>query len=150
MNEELIRANKALVQRWVDAVNAPWDFEAMIEIFDEELAYGLPWCPPEMGIPQLVEGRDLAMEFIRSAADFVEPENIHNVRIHAFDDDPNELLAEYSVDTRIKESGREYKNDLLIRVTVRNGKIVRFAEHLDVVRLLKSMGGSVNVPTAAG
>jgi uncharacterized protein len=149
MNDELIKANKALVQRWVDAVNAPWDFDAMEAIFAEDLVYGLPWCPPEMGIPQRLEGRDDAIEFIRSAADLVEPENIHNVRIHAFDDDPNELLAEYSVDTRMKESGREYKNDLLIRVTIRDGKIAGFAEHLDVVRLLKSMGGSVNVPTEA-
>jgi ketosteroid isomerase-like protein len=142
-------ANVALVQRWVDAINAPWDFATLEEIFAEDLVYGLPWCPPEMGLPQRIEGRDEAIAFIRSAADFVEPENIHNVRIHTFDDDPNELLAEYSVDTRMKATGVEYKNDLLIRVGVRDGRIARFAEHLDVVRLLVAMGGAIEVPVAS-
>jgi ketosteroid isomerase-like protein len=149
MSNDLRAANIALVQRWVDAVNAPWDFDAMEEIFAEDLVYGLPWCPPELGVPQRLESRDEAIAFIRGIVDFVEPENIHNVRIHTFDDDPNELLAEYSVDTRIKGTGREYKNDLLIRITCRDGQIVRFAEHLDTIRLLKSMGGSIHVPTPA-
>jgi uncharacterized protein len=149
VSAELRKANIALVQRWVDAVNAPWDFAAMEEIFAEDVDYGLPWCG-DLGFPTHIMGRDETVAFIRQAADFVEPENIHNVRIHTFDDDPNELLAEYSVDTRLIASGAEYRNDLLIRATVRDGKIARFAEHLDLARLLKSMGGRIELPQPAG
>ena len=46
-------------------------------------------------------------------------------------------------------NGEPYKNDLLIRVTVRDGKIARFAEHLDLARLLKPMGGRIEMPVAA-
>jgi uncharacterized protein len=146
MTDELRQANIALVQRWVDALNAPWDFEAMEEIFAEDVVYGLVWCPEEMGFPARIDGREDTVAFIRAAADFVEPENVHNVRIHTFDDDPNELLAEYSVDTTVKTTGLPYKNDLLIRVTVRDGKIARFAEHFDLYRLLVAMGGGIKVP----
>jgi ketosteroid isomerase-like protein len=148
MSADLRKENIALVQRWVDAINAPWDFAALEEIFAEDVDYGLPWCG-DLGFPTQIIGRDDTIAFIRQAAEFVEPENIHNVRIHTFHEDPNELLAEYSVGTRLLESGAEYKNDLLIRVTVRDGKIARFAEHLDVARLLKSMGGRIELPQAA-
>jgi ketosteroid isomerase-like protein len=148
MSAELRKANVALVQRWVDAINAPWDFAALEEIFAENVDYGLPWCG-DLGFPTQIIGRDETIAFIRQAAEFVEPETIHDVRIHTFYDDPNELLAEYSVATRIIASGAEYANDLLIRVTVRDGKIVRFAEHLDLARLLKSMGGRIEMPQPA-
>ena len=120
----------------------------MEEIFAEDVDYGLPWCG-ELGFPTQITGREETIAFIRQAADFVEPENIHNVRIHTFDDDPGELLAEYSVDTRLLGSGTPYKNDLLIRITVRDGKIARFKEHLDLARLLKPMGGRIEMPQAA-
>jgi ketosteroid isomerase-like protein len=149
MSAELRKANIALVQRWVDAINAPWDFAAMEEIFAEDLDYGMPWCG-DLGFPTKIIGRDETIAFIREASEFVEPENIHNVRIHTFDDDPNELLAEYSVDTRLRASGVPYQNDLLIRVTVRDGKIARFAEYLDLARLLKPMGGRIEMPQPAG
>lgn len=147
-DQELRHANVALVQRWVDAVNAPWDFAAMEEIFHEEIDYGLPWCG-DLGFPTQIIGRDDAVAFIRQAAEFVEPENIHNVRIWTFHEDPNELLAEYSVDTKLLGSGAPYSNDLLIRVGVRDGRIARFAEHLDLARLLKPMGGEIVMPAPA-
>jgi ketosteroid isomerase-like protein len=148
MSAELRKANIALVQRWVDAINAPWDFAALEEIFARNVDYGLPWCG-DLGFPTQIIGRDETIAFIRQAAEFVEPENIHNVRIHTFDDDPNELLAEYSVDTRLIASGVEYRNDLLIRVTARDGRITRFAEYLDLARLVSSMGGRIEMPQPA-
>jgi ketosteroid isomerase-like protein len=146
---ELRRANVALVQRWVDALNAPWDFAAMEDIFAEDVVYGLVWVPEEMGFPTRLEGREETIEFIRSMVDFVDPENAHNVRINTFHDDPNELLAEYSVDTRLKTTGEPYKNDLLIRIGVRDGRIARFAEHFDLYRLLIPMGGGIKLPEPA-
>jgi ketosteroid isomerase-like protein len=148
MSADLRTTNIALVQKWVDAINAPWDFAALEDIFAEDVDYGLPWAG-DLGFPTQIIGRDETIAFIRQAAEFVEPENIHDVRINTFHDDPNELLAEYSVDTRLLGSGAEYKNDLLIRVSVRDGKITRFAEHFDLARLLKSMGGRIELPQPA-
>lgn len=147
-DQERREMNKALVQRWVDAINAPWDFAALEDIFAEDVEYGLPWCG-ELGFPTQIVGREDTIAFIRQAAEFVEPENIHDVRLWTFGEDPDELLAEYSVDTKLLGSGAPYKNDLLIRVTVRDGKIARFAEHLDLARLLMSMGGEIVMPQPA-
>lgn len=146
---ELRKANVALVQGWVNALNAPWDFEAMEEIFAEDVIYGLVWLPEEMGFPTRIEGRTETIDFIRGMVDFVEPENVHDVRINTFHDDPNELIAEYKVDTRLKTTGEPYKNDLIIRIGVRDGKIARFAEHFDLYRLLVPMGGGLKLPEAA-
>ena len=70
----------------------------MEEIFAEDVDYGLPWCRRTWASRR---GSTAATTPLRSSASgrVVEPENIHDVRIHTFHDDPNELLAEYSVDT---------------------------------------------------
>ena len=52
--------------------------------------------------------------------------------IHAFADDPNELVAEYRSDMKLK-SGREYSNTYVVRATVKDGKLIRFREHFDAL-----------------
>lgn len=148
MSAALRASNVALIQGWVDALNAPWDMDALAEIFAEDVDYRLPWLG-ELGFPTQLSGRDAAIAFLRDAAAFVEPENVHNVRIHTLEDDPNELFAQYSVDTRLIASGLPYKNDLLIRATARDGKIARFVEYFNPVVLLVAMGGGVELPAPA-
>jgi hypothetical protein len=50
----------------------------------------------------------------------------------------------------IQTNGAAYKNDYIGRFTVRDGKIVRFAEYYDPVRLVIALGGSVNQATLEG
>ena len=43
----------------------------------------------------------------------------------------------------IKPTNAEYRNVYVSRFTVRDGKITRFAEHYDPIRLVVALGGTV-------
>jgi len=86
------------------------------------------------------------LAFTASVPDFALSENLHDFEVHAFADDPNELYMEFKSDMTLK-SGREYKNDYLARMTVKDGKVFRFVEYPEPIRLLYSLGGSINPPT---
>jgi ketosteroid isomerase-like protein len=85
------------------------------------------------------------MTFMESVPEFAEQENLHDFTIHAFAGKPDELVAEYFSDMKLK-NGREYKNTYVVRASIRDGKLVRFREYFDGIRLLESMGGYTVMP----
>jgi uncharacterized protein len=141
-NHELAQQNKALLQRHFDAINS-WDFASMREIFHQEIRLELPFVVDPF--PKAVIGFDEVMAFMESVPDFAEAENLHDFKISAFDDDPNELVAEYVSDMKLK-SGNEYKNTYVVRATVQDGKLILFREYFDGIKLLESMGGRTIMP----
>jgi ketosteroid isomerase-like protein len=141
--KELAEQNIALVHKFIDATNA-WDFSALRELFDPEVTIELPWTVDPF--PKAVRGIENVMKFMESVPDFALAENLYDFDIHVFADDPNELFMEFKSDMTLK-SGREYKNDYLGRVTVKDGKILVFREWPDPLRLLASLGGTINPPT---
>ena len=142
---DLARQNVALLRRHLDAINA-WDFATMREVLHPDISLELPFVVDPF--PKVTRGLDAVMAFMESVPDFAETENLHDFRIHAFADDPNELVAEYQSDMKLT-SGREYTNTYVVRATVRDGKLVRFCEYFDAIRLLVAVGGSVTVSTEA-
>jgi uncharacterized protein len=141
-DQELAKQNAALLQRHFDAING-WDFESMREIFHPEISLELPFVVDPF--PQHVQGFDNVMAFLESVPDFAEEENLYDITINAFAGDPNELIAEYRSDMKLK-SGREYKNSYVVRATVKDGKLILFREYFDGIRLLLAIGGSVVPP----
>jgi ketosteroid isomerase-like protein len=138
---DLVQQNVALLQRHLDAINA-WDFAAMREIFHPEISLELPFVMEPF--PKETKGFDAVMAFMESVPDFAEAENLHDISIHAFADDPNELVAEYRSDMKLA-NGREYRNTYVVRATVKDGKLIRFREHFDSIPLLVAIGGSVTL-----
>jgi len=141
-DRELALRNKALLQRHFDAINS-WDFAAMREIFHPAIKLELPFVVDPF--PKSVEGFDNVMAFMESVPEFAEEENLYDFTISSFAEDPNELVAEYVSDMKLK-SGREYKNTYVVRVTIKDGKMVRFREYFDGIKLLESMGGHIVPP----
>ena len=119
----------------------------MREIFHPEISLELPFVMEPF--PKETKGFDAVMAFMESVPDFAEAENLHDFSIHAFADDPNELVAEYRSDMKLT-NGREYRNTYVVRATVKDGKLIRFREHFDSIPLLVAIGGSVTLPEAAG
>lgn len=136
--------NIAILQAYFDAINS-WDFDAMLELLHEEISYELPYAPGPF--PRVTKGLDDVMAFLRGVPDFAEEENLSDFEIHAFADDPNELVAEYRSDMKLT-SGRDYKNTYVVRATIRDGRILRFVEYFDAVPLVEALGGSVSIPEA--
>jgi hypothetical protein len=139
---DLAGRNVALLRRYLDAINA-WDFDAMREILHPEVSLELPFVVG--AFPRVTRGLDAVMEFLQGVPAFAESENLHDIAIHAFADDPNELVAEYRSDMTLT-SGRPYRNIYVVRATVRDGKLILFREHFDAVALLEAIGGSVILP----
>lgn len=137
-------SNIAILQAYFDAINS-WDFDAMLELLHEEISYELPYAPGPF--PRVTKGLDDVMAFLRGVPDFAEEENLSDFEIHAFADDPNELVAEYRSDMKLT-SGRDYKNTYVVRATIRDGRILRFVEYFDAVPLVEALGGSVSIPEA--
>jgi len=139
----IIRDNKALLEKWIEATNN-WDIGLMGEILHPDATIELPWTIEPF--PTKVSGYDNILRFTASVPDFALSENLHDFEVHAFADDPNELYMEFKSDMTLK-SGREYKNDYLARMTIKDGKVFRFVEYPEPIRLLRALGGSVNPPT---
>ena len=139
---DLAQQNIALLQRHLNAINA-WDFDAMREILHPDISLELPFVVGDF--PKVTKGFDAVMEFMQAVPAFAEAENLHDFSIHAFADDPNELVAEYRSDMTLT-NGRPYRNTYVVRATVRDGKLIRFREHFDSIALLEALGGSVTLP----
>ncbi|WP_445521239.1 nuclear transport factor 2 family protein [Streptomyces sp. NEAU-174] len=132
-----------VLRRFIDAINT-WDFDAIRDILDPDCVFEMPFAPGDF--PRRIEGRAATVEFLSAMPDFIEPENLHDVTIHAFTDDPAELLAQYRSATRLRTTGAEYSNSYVVRARVRDRRLQRFAEFYDPVPLVVAMGGTVQVP----
>ena len=137
-------SNVELLQSYLNAINS-WDFAAMRTFLHPEISYEIPWVPEPF--PKVTQGLDKVMAFLETVPAFAEAENLHDFQIHAFAGNPDELVAEYVSDMQLT-SGREYKNSYVVRASVKDGKIIRFAEHMDTTKLIVAMGGSIIPPAA--
>ena len=140
--DDLATQNIALLQRFFDAINA-WDFAAMREIFHPDISFELPWVIEPF--PKKKSGFDETIAFMESVPEFAEAENLYGFTINVFADDPNELVAEYDSDMKLK-SGRDYTNEYIVRATVKDGKLIMFREYMDSTKLLAAMGGGIRLP----
>ncbi len=138
MNDtDLREANVAIVRRYIDAINA-WDFDTKRALLAEDAVFEMPYAPE--GFERRIVGRDEIIAFVETIPAIIDAENLHDVRLET-------LIAEYKSDMVIKPHGVPYRNEYVSRFTVRDGRIARFAEYYDPIRLVIALGGSV---TSAG
>jgi uncharacterized protein len=142
MNYTQLRGrNLAIVGRYIDAINR-WDFDAKRELLAVDAVFEMPFAPS--GFERKIVGRDNIIAFVQTVPSIIDAENLHDVRIETYSSDPGEIVAEYKSDMVIKPTGAPYRNEYVSRFTVRDGKIKRFAEYYDPIRLVIALGGSVD------
>jgi uncharacterized protein len=140
--ERLIAENIAVFQSWFDAANA-MDYEARWQIYHPDILHELPWTLPPF--PKRIQGLDNLMAFNKSVPKFGINPNFYDIDIHAFADDPYELVATYKSDWTLANGG-SYKNEYFARARVQDGKLITFIEWPDPLRLLVALGGSYTLP----
>jgi ketosteroid isomerase-like protein len=101
----------------------------------------MPFAPE--GFERRFVGRDDIIAFVQTIPAIIDAENLHDVRLETYNSDPGEIIAEYRSDMVIKPHGAEYRNEYVSRFTVRDGRIARFAEYFDPIRLVIALGGTV-------
>jgi ketosteroid isomerase-like protein len=137
---ELREANMAVVRRYIDAINA-WDFDTKRALLAEDAVFEMPFAP--QGFQRRFVGRENIIAFVQTIPAIIDAENLHDVRLETYNSDPGEIVAEYRSDMVIKPHGAEYRNEYVSRFTVRDGRIARFAEYYDPIRLVIALGGTV-------
>jgi ketosteroid isomerase-like protein len=126
----------------IDSINRE-DMKALEGVLHKDAVLELGFTPEQF--PRITSPRDAIISFVSSVPGWLEPENLHAVTVETFASNPNELIAEYRSSTRVKASGMPYENEYVVRISVRDGKIVRFAEYFDPIRLVEALGGSVEL-----
>ena len=137
---QLREQNMAVVRRYIDAINR-WDFDTKRELLAENAVFEMPYAPE--GFERRIVGRDNIIAFVETIPAIIDAENLHDVQLETYNSDPGEIIAEYKSDMVIKPHGAEYRNEYVSRFTVRDGRITRFAEYYDPIRLVVALGGSV-------
>jgi uncharacterized protein len=133
--------NTAIVRRYIDAINR-WDFDAKRALLAEDAVFEMPYAPE--GFERRITGRDNIIAFVETVPAIIDTENLHDVRLETYHADPGEIVAEYRSDMVIKPTNAPYRNEYVSRFTVRDGRITRFAEYYDPIRLVVALGGSVH------
>jgi ketosteroid isomerase-like protein len=131
-----------VLRRHLAAINA-WDFAAIRANLHPDISYELPFAPAPF--PRVTQGLEAVMVFSESIPAFAESENLHDITIRAYADDPCELVAEYRSDMKLT-NGRPYRNTYVVRATVKDGKLFRFCEYFDPIELVVAMGGTITIP----
>jgi uncharacterized protein len=137
---ELRDTNMAIVSRYIEAINR-WDFATKRELLAQDAVFEMPYAPD--GFERRIVGRENIIAFVETIPALIDAENLHDVRLETYASDPGEIVAEYKSAMVIKPTGAEYRNEYVSRFTVRGGKITRFAEYYDPIRLVIALGGAV-------
>jgi ketosteroid isomerase-like protein len=142
-DHELRRANVELVHRMIDAINRE-DMTSLEAVLHNAAVLELGFSPEQF--PRITSPREAIISFVSSVPGWLEPENLHDIVVETYASNPNELIAEYRSSTRVKASGMPYENKYIVRISVRDGRIMRFAEYFDPIRLVEALGGRVELP----
>lgn len=137
---QLRERNIAIVRRYIDAINRR-DVDTKRALLAEDAVFEMPYAPD--GFERRITGRGSIIAFVETVPSIIDAENLHDVRVDSYHSDPGEIVAEYRSDTVIKPTNAEYRNEYIGRFTVRDGRITRFAEYYDPIRLVVALGGSV-------
>jgi ketosteroid isomerase-like protein len=138
-HDSTIERNVRLLHSLYNAINT-WNFDALRDIFHPDVVIEIPYAFPPY--PTEVRGRDQVMAFMEPMPEFVEEENLHDFKTHAFADDPNELVCEHRADMKLR-SGRPYQNSYVVRATVKDDKIIRYRVYWNAIPLIIARGGNV-------
>lgn len=141
MTAERRAASIRLVRRYLDALNA-WDLDAMRELSTEDIVFEVPFRPD--GFERCTVGRDRYIELLRQASTVMidGSENLHDIEVDTLGSNPDEVFAAYKSAMKLR-SGADYRNEYVARFTIRDGRVARFVEYVDPIRLYKAMGGRI-------
>ena len=137
---ELRERNIGIVNRYIDAINRS-DLETQRQLFAEDAIFEMPYAPA--GLERRFVGRHEILAFLETVPTLTDAENLHDIRLETYHSDPGQIVAEYRSDMVIKPTNAPYRNEYVSRFTVRDGRITRFAEYYDPIRLVVALGGSV-------
>jgi ketosteroid isomerase-like protein len=135
-DEELRQQNMAVVQEYIDALNA-WDFDALRGLLADDALFEMPYAPA--GFDRRIEGKENILAFVQTIPALIDAENLHDIEMHTFHGDPGAIVCTYKSAMEIKPKRTPYSNRYISRWTVRDGKVAYFAEYYDPIPLVEAL-----------
>lgn len=121
-----------LLKAYLDNVQ---DLDVVASLFAEDGILELPYLA-SLGIPPSHQGPKNITAFLKSVIVTVEDFRFHDLQI--FMETPNQIFAEYKIDTVVKSSGNGFNQHYMGRLVAENGKIKLLRESLDTAQTIKS------------
>lgn len=101
-------------------------------LIDQDLVWELPFAPA-LGHPAALSGREAVLEHVSWFLGAVEDFRFSDLRIYP-SEDAGVAIAEVKAEGRIRETGRLYRQDYVLFVRARDGKLAFIREYFDPVR----------------
>ncbi len=113
------------------------------------IADGIVWelvYAPSLGHPARLSGREDVVRHVTWFVGAVEDFRFFDLRVHAFAD-PDGAVAEVKAEGRIKSTGRTYRQEYVLFLRAKGGKIAFLREYFDPVKAAKAMDAPIFLGT---
>jgi ketosteroid isomerase-like protein len=112
-------------------------------LIDDDLLWELVYAP-SLGHPPRLSGREDVMRHVTWFLTAVENFRFLDLRIHPMAD-PEAAAAEIRAEALIKTTGRPYRQEYVVFLRCRNGKITHLREYFDPVIAAKALGAPIDM-----
>ena len=130
---------KEIVSKFL-AAEAKQDVQGMADVLADEIVFEMPFALP--GLPDRVEGKGTVVEFLErflgKERGFFTGWDLHNIRIYP-GGDPELVFAELDGQGVVAQSGHQYRQKYIILFRVSDGRISRWREYLNPIRLQEAI-----------
>src|SRR5215813_525004 len=130
MNQANMSTALDLLQQHFDTLVA--DDARWQTLIADDIVWELPYAP-SIGHPERLSGREAVIRHVTWFLAAVEKFRFSDVRLHAFAD-PAAAVAEVRAEGLIKSTGRVYRQEYVLFLRARTGKIAFLREYFDPVR----------------
>lgn len=118
------------------ADNARWQ-----SLISDEIVWELPYASA-IGHPERLAGREAVVKHVTWFLGAVEQFRFSDLRVHAFAD-PAAAVAEVKAEGLIKSTGRVYRQEYVVFLRARAGKITSLREYFDPVRAARALDAPI-------
>jgi ketosteroid isomerase-like protein len=119
------------------ADNGQWQ-----SLIDDDLLWELVYAP-SLGHPARLSGREEVMRHVTWFLSAVENFRFLDLRIHPMAD-PEAAAAEIRADALIKATDRPYRQEYVVFLRCKSGKITHLREYFDPVRAAKALDAPIS------
>lgn len=111
-------------------------------LIDDALVWELVYAP-SLGHPPRLSGRVEVMRHVSWFLSAVENFRFSELRLHPMAE-PDSAAAEIHAEALIKETGRTYRQEYVVFLRSKAGKITHLREYFDPVRAAKALGTPIS------
>jgi uncharacterized protein len=118
--------------------NAQWQ-----TLIADDILWELVYAP-SLGHPARLSGRKEVIRHVTWFVETVENFRFFDLRVHAFAD-PEGAVAEVKAEGRIKSTGHTYRQEYVLFLRAKNGKIAYLREYFDPVKAAQALDAPIRL-----